>query len=124
MKKVMIAASMLLLSIAFAGNAAADTACFDWACNETTRVCTFDFGCSSADPFIWKYSFNYGDGTSTGLTGATVYTHQYGNGVFYPTVNLTIYPWSNNGSTQVSCQIVVRNAFSPGLPTSGRCIGY
>lgn len=121
MRKVMIVLVFFLVSAAFGSPVAADTACFDWSCNESTRTCTFDFSCSSASPFIWKYAFDFGDGTSTGLTGATFYTHQYSSGVFFPVVTLSIMPWSDNGMTEASCQIVVKNPFGPPLPTSGRC---
>lgn len=99
--------------------AAAD-ACFTWSCN-SSGDCDFDASCSSATPFIWKYSWTWGDGTSTGLTGNSTPSHDYGtSGPAYPYVTLKIYPWSDE-TDQVTCQIVARNVFSPPLPQSGTC---
>lgn len=108
------------LALAGATAASADTACFNWSCHNSGN-CSFDAGCSSATPFIWKYKWIYGDGTSSGLTGQSNPSHNYGpNGPSYPTVTFWIYPWSNN-FTSVTCQIVVRNHVGPALPQNGQC---
>lgn len=122
MKKLFPILAALLFTLGAAAAASADTACFDWACDDATGTCTFDLSCSSADPFIWKKVLSFGDGTSTGPVGGNVFYHTYSLPTYaHPTVSLTIYPWSDNGSTATSCEIVVRNYFGPPLATSGRC---
>jgi hypothetical protein len=116
-----LAVFVVVSALVFAGLAHADTVCFDWDCSEGTN-CTFNAGCSEADPFIWKYNFDFGDGTSTGLTGNPEWEHDYTiSGPAYPYVTLYIYPWSEVGVLSVQCQIVVRNVYGPPLPQSGRC---
>ena len=121
MKNVLATLSLLVVAFAAPASASADTACFDWSCDSSTGICTFDFSCSSASPFIWKYNMHFGDGTSTGLTGTTLKVKDYGMNSWWFNVTLTIYPWSDNGNTSVSCEIIVRNFIGPPLPTSGRC---
>jgi len=120
MKRIVVLTSILFCLALLAPAAQADThVCFDWSCNSTTKQCTFDASCSSASPFIWKYDFDWGDGSSTGLTGNPNQTHSYPS-TPYPVVELTVYPWGDDVQSH-SCQITVYNVFSPPLPTSGRC---
>lgn len=122
-KSLMILGVLATLTVLGSAQAAqAATACFDWDCTAGAGYCTFDASCSSATPYVWKYNFNWGDGTSTGLTGSATQTHDYtGTGPAYPTVTLTIYFFDAPSSKTVSCDIVARNVVGPPLPLYGRC---
>lgn len=124
MKKSTLALSLLTLLISFgsAGAAQAATACFDWDCTAGGGYCTFDASCSSASPYIWRYKFEWGDGTSTGLTSDPTWDHDYTpSGPPYPEVKLTIYFFDEPTSKSVTCDIVARNVVGPPLPLYGRC---
>jgi hypothetical protein len=103
----------------------AATACFDWSCNESSGLCTIDASCSSASPYIWKYQFDFGDGTATGLTGNKVQYHQYGSSVYEATVTLRILYFGDPGENAVACTINTRLfPVGPQPPPSvfqGRC---
>jgi hypothetical protein len=99
------------------------TACFDWSCN-TTGLCTIDAGCSSASPFIWKYDFAFGDGTSTGLTGVSVQSHQYGSSIYEAYVTLRIMYWSDPGVNTITCSINTRMPVVGPLPQPGSSYFY
>lgn len=98
----------------------AATACIDWDCDSGTLTCTFDAGCSSA-PFLWKYYWDFGDGTNSGLTGSSTIQHTYPLSLPYVTVTFSVLYFDDPGSTSVECDIVVYNAIAPPLPTDGRC---
>jgi len=95
------------------------TACFDWSCHDGD-TCDFDASCSTGTPYIWKYKWIYGDGTSSGLTGNAILTHVYTNGACYPTITLYVYDWDGDVQ-QVTCQIVLKNCVGPPVALSGRC---
>lgn len=101
-----------------------DVACFDFDCQtHSGEPCLFDASCSSADPFIWKIAFDWGDGTGTGLSGTFTHEHEFittGNECF-KNVTLWVYAWSGNVE-QVSCEVIFRQCnFFPIGPQSGRC---
>lgn len=124
MRKMFLVGVALFTGLS-ATTAYAATACFDWICDGGTGLCTIDAGCSSASPYIWKYDFNFGDGTSTGLTGVSVQNHQYGSGVYEATVTLKIFYFSDPGESSVACTINTRMPpVGPQPPLSyfqGRC---
>lgn len=118
-RPVVFALSIGFLGLA-AGQAEAATACFDWSCDDSTYLCTFDASCSVGLPYIWKYNFFFGDGNSSGLIGSSTTQHQYAWGDPHPDVKLLIVPqWED--VTEVTCEILIYNIVGPPLPTSGRC---
>jgi hypothetical protein len=109
--------SGLLLLVAVTIPAQAGTACFDWSCGGS---CSFNAGCSSASPFIWLISWDFGDGS--GANGTYTPSHSYSTPTYaYPTVTLTIVYADPPYTTKTSCQIVAANVFGPPLPMNGRC---
>lgn len=86
---------------------AAGNACFTWSC-DGGGYCVFDAGCSTASPYIWKYDMDFGDGTSTGLTGNSTFSHQYAGGVLEADVTLTIYFFSEPSSDSAGCNVNTR----------------
>lgn len=118
MKRLLIPAFMVLVTFGLA-QAAQATACFDWSCNEDTRSCTFDASCSTANPYVWKWQFYWGDGTNTYLEGSPYFTHQYS--VNYATVTLKVHSFQTPSLQEVSCEINIRNIVGPPFPTWGRC---
>jgi len=95
-----------------------EDACFTFDCSGS--VCDFDASCSSASPYIWKYSFDFGDGTGTGLTGTAAHTHEY-DPICYPYVELSVYTF--DGSDTVGCYVHTGYPGCPGpaQPQSGTC---
>lgn len=83
------------------------------------RVCTFDASCSTANPYVWKWQFYWGDGTNTYLEGSPYFTHQYS--VNYATVTLKVHSFQTPSLQEVSCEINIRNIVGPPFPTWGRC---
>lgn len=105
--------------LASAAPAAAATSCFDWSC--VLGGCDFDASCSSASPFIWRYSFDYGDGSGSGLTSNPVQQHDYANNQGQETVTLYILYWSEPGETAAQCTIDIGYTVGPIEPLTGRC---
>lgn len=97
----------------------AATSCFDWSC--VLGGCDFDASCSSASPFIWRYSFDYGDGTGSGLTSNPVQEHGYSENQGQKTVTLWVLYWSEPGETEASCTIDIGYTVGPIEPLTGRC---
>jgi|SRR6185312_741066 len=114
--KIALFAGCFLL-MAVASRAGATTACYDWDCNETTHVCSFDSSCSSWTGNLFRFSWDFGDGNSANTASSTI-THSYS--IPYPTVQLTVIPLSS-GTASVSCGIVVWNNIGPPVGTSGHC---
>ena len=100
------------------------TACFDWSCDSSTGVCSFNSSCSTIQSpgFLWRYSWTFGDGGSA-LTGNATLNHTYSTsgGCYYPWVKLTVIPFNTNPFS-VECQITVWECVGPPQGTSGRCI--
>lgn len=117
-------ALLALVGLAFlsVGAQAQGTACFDWSCDSSTGQCSFDSGCSTIQSpgFLWRYSWDFGDGSGTALTGSDTINHTYSGGCFYPDVKLTVIPF-NTDPFDVQCEIVVWECVGPPQGTSGRC---
>lgn len=119
----LFAVVLLVALLALASPAeAAGNACFTWDCDE--NICAFDASCSSADPYIWKYEMDFGDGTSTGLTGNSSFNHTYTDSERYEaTVTLKIHFFSTPESDSATCTISTQ--FFPvggtNQPLSGTC---
>lgn len=108
MSKTKVLLSLLAVFAVAAPAYAGGNACFTWNCDASTGYCVFDAGCSSADPYVWKYNMDFGDGTSTGLTGNSTFSHQYASGVYEANASLTIYFFSEPESDSASCTINTR----------------
>ena len=109
---------LILVLVAFAGAAQANTACYDWSCNPDTHVCNFDSSCSTINQgTLWRYGWDFNN-ESTQLTSST--TIQYTFSTPYPYVALTLWTFGAD-EVSVKCQIVVWNAFGPPLPEYGQC---
>ena len=119
MKRILMSLSMAALASFLFSAAANAEACFDWSCNETTHVCTFNAGCSSASNFV-SYLFEFGDGTSSSSgTPSHTYTSQSSATV---TLKVNSNPLYLDLIQQtVTCYITVWNQVAPPLATSGRC---
>jgi hypothetical protein len=71
-------------------------------------------------PYIWKYRWDFGDGTGTGLLGSPTTQHAFGSSTPHFDVTLYIYPqWED--ATEVTCPILTHNIVGPPLPTAGNC---
>jgi hypothetical protein len=118
-------AVLALVGLAFlsVGAQAQGTACFDWSCDSSTGICSFNSGCSTitSPGFLWRYSWTFGDGNSD-LTGSNLTSNDYsgGPGCYYPWVKLTVIPFNTNPFS-VECQITVWECVGPPQGTSGRC---
>lgn len=111
---------IVLLLLATAAPAQAATSCFDWSCANLT--CTFNAACSSASPFVYKYLWDFGDGSGWGPTGNSSLSHTYSaSGPANPVVSLTITYFSEPGATTTTCEITVRFVVGPQYPLNGRC---
>lgn len=107
-KSLLITTCFALVLLFTPVSASADTACFTWVSCPVNEV-QFDASCSSGDPFIWKYRWDFGDGTGTRVGTPTV-THTYpGDGVQQFTVLLEIQTYTQ--FTTVSCTVDVMDAF-------------
>jgi hypothetical protein len=106
------------LFLAMVGQANATTACYSWSCNESTHACTFNSSCSSWTGNLFRFSWDFGDG-STALTSSSTVNHTYGN-VPYPDVTLTVIPLSSS-TASVTCEIVSFNNVGPARATYGNC---
>lgn len=118
MKQGIILGLFLLISAGLADRAEATTACYTWDCNEFTKVCSFDASCSTWTGNLWRFRWDFGDGSGYTFTGSPTITHSYTSP--YPTVQLTVIPLSTSQAS-VSCQIIVFNNVGPPLPTYGDC---
>ena len=120
MKNALSFALAILGSLALAGAAHA-TACFTWSCNETTRACSFNTSCSSvpAGDSLTGYKLIYGDGSSTGTSTTTSYSHTYGQNSADVTLEVPSFGFTELQT--IKCYITVRNVVTPLLPTSGTC---
>ena len=105
------------LFLSLVGRADATTACYAWDCNENTHVCTFDTSCSSWTGNLFRFTWDFGDGTSDNTANSTI-THTYSTP--YPTVTLTVIPLSSS-TDSAACSIVVWNNVGPAQATHGTC---
>jgi hypothetical protein len=111
---------LLLAFLGFAGAAEANTACFDWECNPDTHFCTFNASCSTiTQGSVWRYRWDFGDGSSIVLTSGTTTSHTYGQ-VPNPDVSLTLLMFSGPEDEEL-CEIRVWEQVGPFIGTSGRC---
>ncbi len=122
---VLLSAAALSCLLVTSHASATGTACYDWSCDVSTGTCTINAACSVASPYIWKYSYDFGDGSSTGLTGSSSAVHTYAEGVYEAPVKLTIYYFSEPSSSSVTCNVHTRLLpVGPQPPPSyfyGRC---
>ena len=122
MKKLVLFLTLSIAGLLIPAMAEATaTSCFDFDCTTgAAGYCTFNGGCSTGTPFVWKYNWDFGDGTSTGLTGQSTQNHTYS--ICHPGVTLTVYTWDGDIES-VQCIINNRLPNCPGPlpPTSGRC---
>jgi len=114
------------LALAPTASAAGGTACFDWSCPRQLPpvTCSFDASCSvpESGAYIWKYSWDFGDGSTSGLLGSPTTSHAYGSGYSQAYVTLTVYQWGGSGNPlTVSCAISVYWPGGPPVDFSGRC---
>lgn len=96
-------------------------ACFDWSCDWPSGSCSFNASCSTANPYVWKYTFYWGDGSDTGLTGSPSWTHTYSSG-YSSNVTLYVYAFSEPTTQSVTCTIWHHvTPWGPQPLPSGRC---
>ncbi|MGD2114844.1 MAG: hypothetical protein PVG07_07320 [Acidobacteriota bacterium] len=125
--KLWMIPALAALALAFALPAqAANQACFDWDCSDNSGspyVCDFDAGCTQLDSDLWKYRWDFGDGSGIVLTGSEEIQHSYDCDPSCdagPEVELTVIPLSES-SFSVECEILLFNTYGPPLPTLGTC---
>jgi hypothetical protein len=120
----MLVCSMLFLGIFFAAGAAeAQVACFNWDCDDSTGFCEFDASCTQNPGNLWRYRWDFGDGSGYTFTGSATISHQYSSAsCFYPIVELTVIDY-NIDPFSTDCQIVQRQCVGPAQGTSGQCSG-
>lgn len=118
--KFLITFSFVVSLLALASPAeAGGNACFTWQCGD--GLCQFDASCSTADPYVWKYRMDYGDGTSSGLTGNSTFFHDYGS-TFSAFPTLTIYFFTGSGEDSVTCEVFMNVIpVGPQPPSFGTC---
>jgi PKD domain len=112
----------LALVVAQTGAAqATNKACFDWSCNDTTYVCSFNSACTTlTNGQLWRYRWDFGDGAGYYFTSSSTVNNTYSSSLPYPTVTLTVIPLDTDPFS-VTCEIVVYNNIGPPRPTYGRC---
>lgn len=107
MRKLTFLAALLFLMPA-AAVADSATANFQGNCTHSgdTVSCTFDAQRPTSNPsacpdsFIWKYSWDFGDGSSSGLTGNNQVQHDYDDsGDYFP--KLTVFCWGEGEPTKI-----------------------
>lgn len=106
MKRIWILWSLALL-LAAVPSLAQPTANFQGNCTSGggSLSCQFDAqrggGSSCPGSFIWKYSWEYGDGTYSGLTGSSTVSHTYSAPLAAAyQVDLTVYCWDGSSATK------------------------
>lgn len=119
MKRIGMGSMFVLGLFVLAGTAwATDDACYTWSCNESTHVCSFNASCSTISSSLFRYHWNFGDGSSQD-TGVATISHTYSTP--YPSVTLTLWFLNANSVSTSNCGIVAWNNVSPTQPTSGTC---
>ncbi len=121
MKKIGLMLAVFAAILCFNSAPAHAGPTFTWSCNSGTGACSFDASGSTANPYVWKYNFDFGDGSGTGLTGNPTASHTFTSG-YSSTVTLTIYFFSDPGSASVNCTVWHHLLpVSPQPPFSGQC---
>lgn len=114
-KRMLVSMLALLMPLVLGTKAKAAKVCFDWDCNESTKICEFDPGCTTPapdPPDSWDFVWTWGDGTWE-HTGPGVVYHQYDE----PWVIVTLEANYLSCEPTVTCTIQVYNNVGPPLPT-------
>jgi hypothetical protein len=120
MKGILLFCACILALMLPVAAQAHNVACYDWDCNETTKVCSFDASCTELHGLLWRYRWDFGDGSGFVFTGSPTIQHQYSPSFPFPNVELRVIPYDVDWFS-VTCQILVYNTFGPPRPTSGTC---
>lgn len=121
MKKTFLSILFALAVLSLPVAAQADNvACYEWDCDSSTYICTFDASCTENDGMLWRYSWDFGDGTGTMLTGNPVIQHQFSSSYASSYVKLTVVDYDQDPFDE-TCEIVVDWQVGPPGPTSGIC---
>jgi hypothetical protein len=114
---------LAIAAVAFAATPAqANTACYDWSCDND--VCTFDAGCTiwtTAEGTLWKYRWDFGDGSFPELTPFEVIHHEYPSNTCFAMPELTVMTWSVPDFT-AQCTIEPTSCIGP-IFNQGQCMG-
>jgi hypothetical protein len=128
-----LASGVMLIPLALALATAAQAAsanfqgCCSWNAAMTQFTCRFDplrpvsLPSSCPDSFIWKVSFDYGDGTMSGLIPPTTGpTKTFTSSVINPIVKLSVICWSGETATRYR---VINHPFGVpgGININGTC---
>lgn len=105
-----------LFLLAFAAPASAGV-CYDWACDETTRICEFDASCTYLGTTFLYWEWDFGDGTIYRDYNSPYATHAY-DYRNWENVKLTVHYWWDSS---IDCDIYIWNPVGPPVPTYGRC---
>lgn len=121
MKKVLLPLFAFVALLCIASIPAQAAACFTWSCDHATGACTFNASCSTANPYVWKYNFDWGDGSSTGLVGSPNQSHTFSSGSD-SRVTLYVHAFQEPVTQTVSCWVYHHPwQVSPPAPSSGTC---
>lgn len=115
-----VASALGFVLCAAPGAACGDkTATYDWFCDY--NHCSFD--ASASTQTVYKYYFDFGDGTSTGLSGSPNHDHVYDfSGYETFDVKLVLFYLDDECTYEVTCEISVENPPIGGVPPlSGTC---
>lgn len=119
MKGKLLTAAVLALSfIAGAEKASANSACFYWDCSAGNQTCDFTNLSTIDSGSLWRFSWDF---NGTGHLTSSYQINDWSFTVPYPTVQMTMWLFGANEESTPVCDIVVWNAVSPPLPTSGYC---
>lgn len=116
---VFLAFALAILALPLAASAD-NVACYEWDCDDTTFLCTFDASCTENDGMLWRYVWDFGDGSGAILTGNPVIQHQYDGSDLYPDVKLTVADYDQDPFS-VTCGIWLEWQVGPPQPTAGVC---
>lgn len=116
---VFLAFAPAVLALPLAASAA-NVACYDWDCDDSTYLCTFDASCTENDGMLWRYVWDFGDGSGAILTGNPVIQHQYDGSDYHPDVKLNVVDYDQD-PFEVTCEILIVNQVGPPRPTAGTC---
>ena len=110
--KALLIAGLIVLPLLFgAAPSSAATADFQGNCVNGSPYATCDFdaqrgsGSSCPGSFIWKYSWDFGDGTGA-FTGSSTVTHQFaapGAGAYQVTLNVICWDGNMANRTRWVC---------------------